>query len=229
MKRMIIMLCFGATCLSAQNVDYNTIILPQSAGEVEFSEELVRLAWQNSPTTQILNRRINMANNNIKQSKWNWLDQVRVTGNLNEFTINPDDNERSEFFPRYNISASVTLGTFFNNPKQTKILRDEMEIAIQDVNNQKLALRAEVLRRYQTYMAAKDMLSIRTEALEDSYANYALVEQQFKNGETNLREFNQILEIYNRRRELKNTAERDFYISKVSLEELVGVKLEDIQ
>src|SRR5690606_33252366 len=121
MKTLILFLLIS-TPLLGQNIDYNKIILPESSRASEFEEKLVQLAWRNHPSNEALRREVNIAGYNVKQNNASWLENIRITGNMNEFTINKasDPFGRAAFYPKYNFGASVSLGTFFTIPYNIK-------------------------------------------------------------------------------------------------------------
>ena len=232
MKRFLfLLLVCSSQLLWAQRVDYNTIILPSSASDISFEEKLVRLAWQNNPENKILNHQVNISRLEVTRDKWSWLDKFGVSGNLNEFVLNqdPEFDDRANFFPRYNIFGNLSVGTFVTIPTNVKIRKQELLIAESNINRQKLTIRAEVLRRYQFYLMNKELLKIQTEATEDAFTAFSLVEQNFKNGESTLEEYSTALNVYNDQMGRKITSESNFAIAKINIEELIGVKLEEVQ
>lgn len=216
--------------LLSQKVDYNTIILPADAKGIEFEEKLVRLAWQNHPSNTMLENQLNIADTEIKLAKRNWLNRFNVTGNLNEFTINPNTlRDVPVFFPRYNISATLSLGMFINEPLQVRVRKDEREIALKTIDSKKLALRAEVLRKYQTYLTNEALYELRQKAVNESATAVSLLEQGVKKGERSLQEFDRATGDLNSLRALAIIAEGEYKLAKIDLEELIGVKLEDVR
>ncbi len=233
MKKSFLAALFLPTLLMGQNVDYNKIILPSGAKEIQFSEKLVQLAWANNPDNQILLHQVKVSEYGEKLAKRNFLNQVSATGNLNEFNVNPQVDAVTgtplpNFFPKYNFAATLNLGNIFSDPIKVKRAKEETAIALQNVNSRKITMRAEVLRRYQNYLTSKELLKVQTDAFEDASASFSLAEQKFKNGETKIVDFNSALENFNGRKSQKLIAERDFNISKIDIEELIGVRLEDV-
>jgi outer membrane protein TolC len=215
--------------LGAQQIDYNKIVLPDDAKDIQFVEKLVRLAWSNNPTNDMFRHQVRAAEYGEKIAKRNFLNQLSATGNLNEFNVNPPvTNQQPIFFPRYNFGATLNLGNFFIDPIRVKRAKEETAIAGANLNSQKLTLRAEVFRRYQIYLTNKELLKVQLEALEDASNLFSNSEQRFKNGEATIIEFNSALEILNSRKTQKIAAERDFNIAKIDIEELIGVRLEDV-
>jgi len=197
--------------------------------DIEFPEKLVRLAWQNNPVVGALNSDLEKSNLEVKYSRWNWLDNLRITGNLNEFNIDKmiGQTEGSQFFPRYNISASFSLGTLFTNPLKTKVAKENVNISMESINQKKLEIRSEVLRKYQTYLSSKEIYDLRTQMVEDAYSDFKLKEQNFAKGDIVLNEYNLSLDRYNQQKIYKIEAEKDMQIAKIELEELIGIKLAD--
>lgn len=232
MKKIIVLLIVILPLMSkAQNVDYNSIILPYNVSDISFEEKLVRLAWQNNPANQILDYQTNISDIEVKQARWSWLDDWRLQGNLNEFTLNEnaDVGNRAQFFPKYNVTGMIRLSYFVDIPLEVKKKKQEVLISKSNINMQKLAIRAEVLTRYQTYLMNRELLKIQTEIVEDLYASLSLAEQKFKNGEITLTAYNIEQDRYNNQRVKQINAQGDFNISKIAVEEMIGVKLEDVQ
>lgn len=232
MKKLIILsLLILPQLVWAQNVDYNAVILPDNVTDISFAEKLVRLAWNNNPANQILQHEYNVSDIEIRQARWRWLDDFRVQGNLNEFVLDEsaDVAGRSAFFPKYNVTGQIRLSYFVDIPLEVKKQKQEAMIARSSLDLQKLAIRAEVLTRYETYLMKRELLKIQTEILEDLYASLSIAEQKFKNGEVTLDTYNNAQDRYNTQKVRQITAQGEFNISKVAVEEMIGVKLEDVQ
>lgn len=211
-----------------QKVDYDKIILPESVYTEDFAEKLVRIAWSNYPQNEIIKRNVTVASHEVTQAKMQWLDIITIQGNLNEFTIKGSD-DIPVFFPRYNFGASISLGMFGDIPAEIKKSKEKFKIAEAELNMQKLALRGEVLRRYYNYLLSKELMENQIKLTENTYSSFSIAEQRFKNGEITLQEYNISLEKYNQ--EVINQAKSDneYNITKVNLEEILGVELESIQ
>lgn len=230
LKKLVIVVALLPYGAMAQKVDYNAIVLPSNAKDVEFEEKLVQLAWANNPTNEILDHHVNIAHIQVKQARWRWLNQFTVSGNVNEFTINPPDGITGPlFYPRYNVGATITLGNFVTDPMNVKMMKEQKKIAELNINSQKLTLRAEVLRRYNSYVASKRVLEVRREALEDAYTSKGLMEQRFKSGDATIEEYNVALGNFNDQKTQEILAESSYKTAKIDIEELIGVRLEDVK
>jgi outer membrane protein TolC len=216
--------------LIGQNIDYNKIILPESS-QSELEEKLVQLAWKNHPSNEVLRREVNIAQYNVKQSNASWLENIRISGNANEFTLNKqaDTFGRADFFPLYNIGASITLGTFFTIPYNIKKNREALVISHENVNAQKLAVRNAVLKLYNEYVMRERVYKLQSQALLDNETSHKLAEQRFRRGEITFETYSGSLAGYNDIMVMQLQAERDYKNAKLDLEQWIGVRLEDVR
>jgi outer membrane protein TolC len=63
---------------------------------------------------------------------------------------------------------------------------------------------------------------------EDALSINKNIEQQFKNGDVGIEDYNRATSFYNTERIKELTAKSELEISEINLEELLGVKLEDV-
>ena len=234
MRYVILLMFVCGIARAQQKVDYNTIILPKGAKDVEFREKLVQIAYNNSPTTSILNHEVTASEYRVKQAKFRWLENLRVTGNLNEFNLNkstasPDGTQNlGNFYPRYNIGVIISVGELLTNPMRTKVENENLAINEENINIQKLNVRTEVLKRYEEYLSAKEIYDIRVDALEDATQVRDLKQSRFSRNEIAVSEYNEAVDRYNETKISLAQSKRDMNLSLIELEGLLGVKLADI-
>jgi outer membrane protein TolC len=230
MKNLVFLLLISSP-LFGQNIDYNKIILPASSQSLAFEEKLIQLAWQNHPTNEAVRREVNIARYDVKQSHTSWLENIRVTGNLNEFTLNKqtDTHDRANLYPKYNIGASISLGAFFATPYTIKRNKEALMITEENVNAQKLLVRNTVLKLYNEYLMRERIFKLQSQALLDNETSHKLGEQRFKRGETTYEVYAQSLASYNGIMIAQLEAERDFKNAKLDLEQWIGMRLEDVR
>jgi outer membrane protein TolC len=230
MKITVLLLLISAPLL-AQNVDYNKIILPESSQSSEFEEKLVQLAWRNHPSNEAVRREVNIAAFDVKQNNASWLENIRFTGNYNEFTIDKksDPLGRGAFYPRYNISASISLGTLFTTPYNIKKSKEALVISQAHVNEQKLLVRNTVLKLYNEYLMLERVYKLQSQTLLDNETAHKLAEQRFKRGEIAFETYSMSLASYNEIMIAQLGAERDYKNAKLDLEQWIGMKLEDVR
>jgi outer membrane protein TolC len=229
MKKVLFLL-FVTVHAFGQNVDYNKIILPDHVQSPDFAEKLVQLAWKNNPLNEVLRSEIKISEYQVKKNTASWLDIVTVSGNLNEFVLNPetDDYDRAAFYPKYNIRGSISLGMFVSIPYQTKIDRQRQAIANSQLDARKLELRNVVMKTYNEYLLNEKIYKIQAQVFSDVENSYKLVEQKFKNGETTFEVYSASQRNYSQSSITLLKAETDYKNIKLDLEQLIGVKLEDV-
>ncbi len=219
------------TAAFCQNVDYNKIILPEGAQTDDFAEKLVQLAWKNHPTNEAFRREVNVAHYEVKKNTVQWLDLVQFRSNLNEFVLNPggDPLSRGAFFPKYNISGGISIATLFLIPYNTKQSKERLLITQSQVNSQKLQVRNSVLRAHNNYVMREKVYRIQSQLSLDNETSHKLVEQKFKNGEITFETYSSSLSLFSQITLAHLAAEKDFKDAKLDLEQLIGMKLEDVR
>lgn len=220
--------------LRAQQVDYNKIILPPGALNISYEERLVQLAWQNNPASQIAQSDVVAADHELKALNSQWLRQFGVTANVNKYSIDEFKGEQGvdevfNFYPAYNVFFTLPLSTFFEGPHLKKAAQQRVNASEERVNQLKLSLRAEVLKRYNEYKMNETIRNIRKEALDNEESNYLVVEEKFKNGTATVEAYQQVLKLRNELRIQVVEAETALIQSKLDLEALIGIKLEEVK
>jgi outer membrane protein TolC len=220
-----------STAVYAQNIDYNKIILPSGAQGVDFAEKLVQIAWKNNPENAYFIAQENAATYDVKRSAVEWLDLVSFQANLNEFVLNPggDQFSRAAFFPKYNVRFQISPYTFFNIPYNNKQFKEKQAMARSQVNTQKLLLRNQVLKAYNEYQMREKMYKIQNQLALDNETSHKLIEQRFKSGEITFETYSASLTNYSTVTLAQLEAEKEFKNSKLDLERLIGVRLEDVR
>jgi outer membrane protein TolC len=217
---------------AAQEVDYNRVIKPAAQANQDVAEKLVRLAWENYPRNKAVQAQVQIAEYDVTKMRWDWLNRITATGNLNEFTLGggqtPEIRARAAFFPRYNFSISVSPGMLISMPAETRKAKETLKIAQHNVNEQKLMMRNMVLQLYQDYLMTKELLDLETRALETVTTEFELQEERFRQGKIMLEEYTGSANTYLGQQRQRLQAESAFIKSKYSLEELIGLPLEEV-
>ncbi len=231
MKHLFILLClFQLTNLQAQRTNFDKVVIPLERLTRDYKEKLVQLAWANNPDNKVLEHEVKIAEIDKKAAKTIWLESVQASFNLNEGNFRSEDQAGGNlFFPKYNFSASLSLGALFKTSSETKRAEQQLDIAHHRVNQRKLLIRAETLSRYEDYLTAIEMLKLRTQAVEDFYATFLAVSKKFKESRSSLEEYNQASTTYYTALENKLRGESEVNLKKISLEEIIGVSLEEVK
>lgn len=230
MKRILLLFIVPFSLLG-QTIDYNRIILPENLSSISFEEKLVQLAWKNQPTGKELLQNVKMYGREKKLASLSWLDNLTGTFNANQFTLDPTSDvlNRSAFYPKYNFSLRVTFGTFFLTPIQTKIANDRIITGEHQVNQLKISLRSQVLSNLELFMERYKVFRLRDRMKEDFLVLYRDAEKKFSNGEIKLDQYQLASQAYYGQAEAVISASSLFKQTKIALEALIGLQLEDIQ
>ncbi|EMR04645.1 TolC family protein [Cesiribacter andamanensis] len=218
---------------SAQEVDYNRVIRPKGQTGDDVAERLVQLAWENYPRNKAVQAQVQIAKEDVTKMRWDWLNRIQATGNINEFTLQgqgaqPIDGGRQLFYPRYNFSISLSPGMLIAMPAETRKAKQNLKIAEHTVNEQKLLMRNMVLQLYQDYLMSKQLLEIETRAMETITTEYELQEERFRQGKVMLQDYTATTNTYLGQQRARLQAESAFIKSKYALEEIIGVPLESV-
>ena len=235
MNRILLMVLLLSTTFAAfaQTVDYTKIIPPPEATDVTFPERLVQLAWQNYAVNRAFDLDVESAEAAIRLTKLGWWELVTLQLNINSRTISsigqfeaPEGD--NQFFPWYNVGVSLSPSKFFTIPAKIKIAEFDYEKSSQALNAQKLRLRAETLTRYEIYKHNLETVKMVSENFEIANSTFILIREKFNKGEATLTDFNAANSARIGSLTGKLGAEMQFNLAKISLEELVGMKLEDV-
>lgn len=192
---------------------------------LDIREQLVNLAMLNS------GRGIDSANRNIavynlNKAKNSWFDQIAIAGNINEFSLT--NSTVASYYPRYNFGITIPLGIFSRHGNDVKIAREQVHI-VDLISEQKLkAIRRDVLSRYETFLEKRDILKIEKETVEDVKTTYIKAKSDYTSSAISLDKYTEAIKNYNEELQKVRTADKNFNIAYLELEELVGFGLKDL-
>ncbi len=235
-KYLLALILFFSVCgfVKAQDslpknlLDTNKIISP-NPNTTDYLEKLIYIAWQNYPDNLAQRYLIDIAEEDLFQRKWSWLDNLNLTYQYNPqpgTSTNPNDNSS---LPKFGIGISVNIGSIFTTPSKISQGKYYVARAKLGVVQQKLYIRSEVTKRYAHYMGNINLMKIRTQAVDDAQATLTLVKYKYESGQVSLEEYDKALRTYTDNLERQAVSEMDMLFNKADLEQLVGIKLEDIK
>lgn len=199
--------------------------------ETEFREKLVQLALQN-PNFEIADRRVNVAEYQLRKAKGSWLGMFSAAGNLNELSIKQSTSTSTEvgnvFYPRYNFSVNIPLDVFSAKKNDVKVARENLYIAQAEKNINYRSIRREVLSKYEDYLMHKEKLELQTRMTQSEYTRYKLAEQNFEDNVITAEEFNKTEVLYFEQQMRKAEMQRNFNVTKLELEEMIGVTIDEV-
>ncbi len=230
MKTTTILLILLAQTAFAQQTNYETIVQPLDTKAREFSEYLVQLAWQNNPASAVALDEVANARDEARNTRKEWMRDVQATFNFNEANLRTAaDTFGNVFFPRYNFGVNFNLFSILSQKDKNRISRRDIKIAEQKVNAQMLAVRAETLTRYAQFRLAKDILKTRSLVEQETHNNFILIQQLYKTDEKTFEDYSTASSAYYQAQEARLRAEADLLVAKLRLEEMIGLRWEQVQ
>ncbi len=235
MKLLYKILCLGfffgfSLGLSAQTINYDTLIPPLGNPQLNFDAFLVQLGWANAPSKSISQYQLKKTESKYKLAKLDWFKDISFAMNLNENNIVKQENNPVtpifDPFPRWNIQATVNLGRIIDRPVKVDMARDDIFIAKSKFNAEKIKVRAEVLKKYFAYQHTLEILKIRKQFEEDANQNYVLMNKRFRQGTAQMDDFNRASSALVKAKEATLNAVGMVGNAKLDLEILIGTSLE---
>src|SRR5688500_12122389 len=92
MKKLILLFIIISPLAWGQQIDYNKIILPKNAQNIDLGERLVQIAWDNNPENKAIIQEKEVAKQNVRIARWAFLDNIYGVYNINEFTYSENTN-----------------------------------------------------------------------------------------------------------------------------------------
>ena len=230
MKRIFLLSILFILFLSsvkAQDVHYNQIIPGDTTKNKNILDRLIFLAWQNNPDNMQRLDNAESFNYLEKKTSIDWLNQIAIQGNLNEFTINGTKNANL-YYPRYNIGVVIPLGIFFTDHYATKAAKAQYHESLDRVNSQKMDIRQHVTNAWENYRMFHRQMTIQQQINENAYTNFIVNENKFKDGKISLQAYNTTVARYSDLLIQKIILEKQLSEAKTDLERLIGVKLEQV-
>ncbi len=234
---LVICTLLFSTLSAQQPIDFDKIVVPEGSRARTFEDYLVQLAWMNNPANKTFDEEIKIATEEVSIRKWKWTDDLDALFNYNEShflsdffpnrapEVNP--NQLFTIYPRFNFGARIKLGTLINNPKERRKAEYEVKIVELERDQEKLAIRAKTLERYQNYLLANEILLTRKQAEEDSYQTYLLIKEKFRRGDAELDDHNSASTSYFNAKEKFISAKSDVKVAIIQIEEMIGIPFAD--
>lgn len=216
----------------AQRVDFDRVVTPSEMGTRDFKEFLVQIAWMNSPENEALELEKKIKELEVKTTKKDWTDDLQLTFNVNETHLFPQDIIDPDqpiitLFPQYNFSATFKLGRFLNLKHNVDIAKERVKIADSNVNQKKLKVRMEVLKRYEEFEKQVEILKATSKAEDDASSTYMLITDLFKVDKATAEDYLAASTSYHTAVEKRIRANSEMNIARLTVEEMIGISLDE--
>lgn len=199
----------------------------------DIKNKLVQLAY-NNPSIRVRDYERDKTVAERQKAGAMWLNYVTLSANLNEVTLklyksdNTTDIRNQIYYPLWNVNVSIPLGSLVGKSSDVKVARKNVEIATAEQEIARRQVKAMILSKYHDYLMTKEMLGIQNEVTEDDYTAFQTAETKLANGSISFEAYSNASQRYNDDRNKKLSLERDLANVKLDIEEIIGVKLEDV-
>ena len=212
-----------------------------------FEEYLVQLTINNSPELEGAKYEIEARNQEIGIAKKEWMRNFQGGLNFNEVSvpyfvkyslgvdqiggrlIDTSRFSRIATYPLWNIGLGINLNDLVSRKYKVKFAEQKKKISEAEMTFKRQKLRAEVLKRYQEFLASFEVLKVRLQALDVAEANRSQLSNLFALNKARFEDYNLSTKTFFDAQESKVKAEADTRIKKISLEEMIGVRWEAIE
>ncbi len=228
MKKLVLffMLASGLAVSQAQISDsYATRKKLDSLIYNDVREKLVDLAMQH-PEVAINEAQMSIAENNLKRAKMSWANVFFAQFNLNEFTINGSPN--AAFWPKYNFGINMPFDVVSRTKAEIKNARENIDITTAMREDTYRKLRAEVLSRFEDYLFHREMYEMSSVVVDEAYTSFLSMQEKYKIGDVSDIDYSITFRQFNDAKMRQREKERDMNVSKLDVERLIGVKLEEV-
>jgi outer membrane protein TolC len=205
---------------------------PDSLRINNIREKLVQLAMQN-PSYEMADHAALAASYQINIAKSAYLGLITAQGNINEYTVfgAPSVNGQRVpyYYPIYNVGVNIPLNIFTTTPNNTKIAKENYYLATAAKNQIFREIKADVLTKYENYLLAKQLVELQGRITQGEYATLKRAESDFAENLIKLDDVERTQKIYINEQVKSLTLQRDLNLSKIELEKVIGVKIEDVE
>ncbi|TAF56947.1 MAG: hypothetical protein EAZ62_00350 [Sphingobacteriia bacterium] len=189
-------------------------------------EKLVFTARENYPRVKANQTRINVANLRIQQAQLGWFDFLSFSA-----FYSPSSTQAitGGSLTGTQLGFFMNLGVLFQKPNTVKIAREESKLAQHTYQEYLLTIESEVKQRYFRYVQQNALLRVAHSNSIDVDNIFKVLKIRFEKGEETFENFSRVVTQLTEAKQRIVDAEASLLITKTSLEELLGKKLEEVK
>lgn len=232
-KHLLVLSLFMIAALGLKAQVQQTTKSTKDYTQDDIKDKLVQLAY-NNPSIKIRDYEKEKTVAERQKAGAMWLNYVTASANFNEVTLktyksnNTTDIRNQIYYPLWNVNVTVPLGSLVGKSSDVKVARKNMQIATAEQEVARRQVKAMVLSKYHDYLMTKEMLTLQNEITDDDYTAFQTAETKLANGSISYESYTQSSQRYNDDRNKKLSLERDLANVKLDIEEIIGVRLEEV-
>jgi outer membrane protein TolC len=191
-----------------------------------YIEKLIAVAKENYPRVKALNSRIAIAETSLSNAKLAWISPFSLS-----YVYSPSNTlniTNPTFFSGYQIAFSINFSSLLQTPNNVKRAKEERKIEFLSRDEYLLSLVTEVKTRYFNYLAAVKNLKLNVQNSLDAQNLLTMLKYRYEKGEITFTEYNSAATAFASSNQAKIASEAALLSAKASLEELLGIRLEEV-
>ncbi len=176
-----------------------------------------------------MENRVKAAELNVQKAKLDWLNIASINYLYSPQSSAVVNGTGAVFLNGYSVGVGTSIGGFFQKPVAIRAAREDYELAKLNEEEYNLSITGVVKQRYYTYIQQLAALNWKSKNLESADRIAREAKYKFEKGEETFDAYNNVYASYSSSVVTKLQAETDYLIAKSNLEEIIGVKLEEIK
>ncbi len=197
----------------------------EASKELDLREKLVQLALKN-PNYESAERKVAVADYQVKKSRMSWLSSLTAAYNINQFNL--EGTNTANFYPKYNFGLMVPLDIFTRTSNDIKISKQNLGIAQAEKTIRYREIKAKILTKYEDYLMYQQKLEFQSQITQDEHTTFLTAEKAFGDGNIKQEEYNKAYRGYSEEKSKMAELQRNYNVIKIELEELVGMTIEEV-
>ena len=196
-----------------------------------YIEKLVASAKAHYPKAKTFEDRVNIAHYNVQKAKLDWFNVLTFN-----YVYTPSSSSGSvttatglSYASGAQFGVGTSIGNILQKPGLVRVAKEEYDIAKMNQEEYALNITTIVKQRYYLYVQQLSALNWKTKNMESADRISKESKYKFEKGEVTFDTYNATYIAYSNSVQTKMDAEVAYLIAKSNLEEIIGVKLEEIK
>ena len=190
----------------------------------------------NNQAKQRIGVRQEVALEEIKLAKKQWLRSVQLSGSLSPrdqltlATLPAGQLDPGTVIPPFlNFGLGWNIGDAITQKNEVNIKKKEAEIFQYEINEEMLKVRKNVLAAYGKYLSSIEIFNARKKAEDDAESIYFLLTEKYRKDKATFEEYNNASSGYHNAVEKRLQSDAEIKSALNDLEEMLGVRWEKVE
>jgi len=188
--------------------------------------KLIDTATKYYPQVKVLQRRMNIAEINLRKTNLSWYDFLSVSA---YYSPTNSSNINQPTLTGFQVGFNVNIALLIQKPFLIKVAKEDVEILKLGQQEYAMLLAADVKTRYIKYVQSATILRIQSGIAIEAESVLKDIRYKFEKGETIFENYSKALVFMSDNKKSVIEAESNFLVAKTSLETIIGKKLSEIQ